>query len=101
MRRDSAQDRWPELMRQLLDSAAARGNVVPSAHRPADDVVMLATHAMEWHASRAQVARTTAAGWRREGQLGMSTHTAVPITGTIGTPRQAPLPAERHVDRTG
>ena len=62
---------------------------------------MLATHAMEWHASRAQVARTTAAGWRREGQLGMSARPAVQITGTIGTPRQAPLPAERHVDRTG
>ncbi|MBI3789769.1 MAG: hypothetical protein HY275_02690 [Gemmatimonadetes bacterium] len=102
-RGEAAPDRWPALMRQLLDSAAARGESSAAPNEQLDDVVVLAAHALEHHATQARRVRTTALQWHQEGQVAAAAppkggSEAVPF---VGARSPTPFRAGKTVDRKG
>lgn len=105
-RPDVAPDRWPALMRQLLDSAVQGGETAPAPVPSVDDVVALAAHALEHHAGQARKVRATARQWHDAGQ-----HAAEAVTPRrptpihpppfVGSRSQTPFLAGKAVDRKG
>jgi hypothetical protein len=103
-RGEASPERWPQLMRQLLDAATAQRESSPAPSSAADDIVALAAHALDLHAGRIQRTRATAEQWQREARptapLVLQDQGAKPVP-FLGARSTTPLRAGRTVDRKG
>ena len=103
-RGEASPERWPQLMRQLLDAATAQRESSPAPSSAEDDVVALATHALDLHAGRVQRVRATAQEWQREARppapLLLQDQGATPVP-FLGARSTTPFRAGRTVDRKG
>ncbi len=106
-RGEASPERWSQLMRQALDAAAehnASSSAASSSTSAVDDVVALATRALDRHVGRTHRIRQTAEQWGREArlpaQLSILGQTSPP-TPFLGARPTTPFRAGRAVDRKG
>ncbi len=103
-RGEASPERWPQLMRQALEAAAAQHTSSPAPPSAADDVVALAAHALDFHAGRVERVRQTAEQWGREARLPNNLNVlgqTQPPTPFLGARATTPFRAGRTVDRKG